>query len=127
MRECRKCGEYHNHCWCERDKLRAELEAANAGLSANKAVCVALQAEIRGYKDACDKGGKRIAELERWFRGFATPEASMSAMLDRIAFYKRMRAEAEQRIADAPHHHECDRHYCGGYYPERDCTCWKKA
>jgi len=30
MRECRKCGEYYNHCWCEADKLRAENEQLKA-------------------------------------------------------------------------------------------------
>ena len=44
-------ADFAAHHRSEADKLRVELEAA--------------QAEVRGYKDACDRGGKRIAELEQ--------------------------------------------------------------
>ena len=109
---------------CDCSKLRTELKAEKKRNTILDEENDRFEDAILNHHDSMEAKDKRIAELEeisarainsnqKYYRGKVLAEQQVEAL--------------EQRIADAPHHHECDRHYCGGYYPERDCACWKKA
>ena len=122
MRECRKCGEYYNHCWCEADKLRTELEASKQREET-------LKQSIEGANDIIDKlddeikaKDKRIAKLEESLDSYA--DTSSEAIRTQEAEIEAL----EQRIADAPHGPYCQSTTEQGICDAEElCDCWKKA
>jgi len=109
-------------------KLRAELAASEKARGMMSKRIAELEGDNESLKNLDNTlvrtQGSTIKYLQK---RIAESEEDLAQARLRYIGAESQAAALEQRIADAPHHHECDRHYCGGYYPERDCTCWKKA